>query len=216
MAHISSLSAGKFTTLAYRENPANAAAGVITSASTVDDMATYFTTAPSNNLLASVEGVASATSDQPAPKGVGNVREFPSLGTPANVVNVPVYGQATSSQIAGQSDAPSLDFTVNYIPSEHGALETLRKNATSLVFRVRISDAELTLSSGVAVASVQNSFDDFYFLGKIASLEITPGLTDANQATMSLTIEGDFTGPVSLVDAASAPESNPGVYNQLV
>lgn len=44
-----------------------------------------------------------------------SVREFPSIGTPANIVNVPVYGQATSSQVQGQSDAPTLEITVNYV-----------------------------------------------------------------------------------------------------
>jgi hypothetical protein len=220
MAHISSLSAGKFTSLAYRENP-SLGDTPITAASSVSAIASYFATAPANNLASSLETSAVAVSAsgsfvaQPAPKGVGQVREFPSLGTPANIVNVPVYGQASSSQIAGQSDAPSLDFTVNYIPSEHGALDTLRKNATPLVFRVRISDSELTISNTIAVASVKNEFNDFYFLGKIASMEITPGLTDSNQATMSLTVEGDFIGPISLVDASSSPSTSPGVYEAL-
>jgi len=48
---------------------------------------------------------------------IGSVREFPSIGTPANIVNVPVYGQRQTSTIQGQADAPSLEITVNLIPS---------------------------------------------------------------------------------------------------
>lgn len=47
---------------------------------------------------------------------VGSVREFPSIGTPANIVNVPVYGQRQSSTVQGQADAPSLELTVNFVP----------------------------------------------------------------------------------------------------
>ena len=39
-------------------------------------------------------------------------------------------------------------------------------------------------------------------LGRVGSFEITPSLTDAMQATFSLTIDGDFEGPFSLVGTA--------------
>ena len=32
---------------------------------------------------------------------IKNVREFPAIGTPPNIVNVPVYGSSTSQQIQG-------------------------------------------------------------------------------------------------------------------
>src|SRR6056300_1684290 len=54
-----------------------------------------------------------------------SVREFPSIGTPANIVNVPVYGQKTSSQVQGQADAPSLEITVNYIAEDMTAFHAL-------------------------------------------------------------------------------------------
>ena len=69
---------------------------------------------------------------------ITNVREFPSMGTPPNIVNVPVYGQATSQQIQGQSDAPSIELTLNYIASDWGTGTRLGDavgNGTQYVFR---------------------------------------------------------------------------------
>ena len=62
---------------------------------------------------------------------VTNLREFPSVGTPANIVNVPQYGQSISSQISGQADAPTLEFTLNYIPTAHANIDTLRRDTTT-------------------------------------------------------------------------------------
>jgi len=122
---------------------------------------------------------------------VGHIREFPAMGTPANVVNVPQYGQATSSQIRGQSDAPTMEFTLNYVPDEHGKLDIIRKQDIGVVFRVRIANADNVTGKATDI------YDDFYFYGKIASLEVTPSLNDAFQATMAVTIDGDFEGPCS-------------------
>lgn len=123
---------------------------------------------------------------------IGNVREFPSLGTPANIVNVPVYGQSISAQVSGQADAPSLEFTLNYVPADHYALDTLRVAGSQIAFRVRLASAENGLAGGEA-----DEYDDFYFKGTIASLEITPALNDATQATLALTINTDFFGPAA-------------------
>jgi hypothetical protein len=188
MAHIQSIGASKFTTLDYV--PATVAeATASSSAATLHGL--FCTAVPTSG---SVEVPEAAVVH------VGNVREFPSIGTPANVVNVPVYGQATSSQVSGQSDAPSLEFSLNYVPADHAALDTLRKSSTRLAFRVRICDADLTTDSdSIITAEDTDSFADFIFFGTIASFEITPGLTDAMQASMTLTVDGDFSGPFSLV-----------------
>jgi len=189
MAHITNIGASKFTTLDYVPNTANDSADA---AATLHGL--FCTSVPSTGVDETPES---------AVVHVGNVREFPSMGTPANIVNVPVYGQATSSQIAGQSDAPSLEFSLNYVPNEHGDLEQLRKTAARLAFRVRITDADLTTNGdGIITADDADLFADFIFFGTIASFEIQPGLTDAMQATMTLTIEGDFAGPFSLVSGA--------------
>jgi hypothetical protein len=126
---------------------------------------------------------------------IGNVREFPSMGTPANIVNVPVYGQATSSQISGQADAPTLEFTLNYVPTDHYSIEELRQSGQKVAFRVRLAPSEAGMADGDD--SVANA--DFCFIGSIASFEITPSLSDSMQATVSVAIDGDFEGPFSLV-----------------
>src|SRR6056300_296954 len=75
-----------------------------------------------------------------------SVREFPSIGTPANIVNVPVYGQATSSQVQGQADAPSLEITVNYIAGDMQAIHDLI--GQQVVFRFMMADAAVTQDEG--------------------------------------------------------------------
>lgn len=190
MAHITSIGASKFTTLDYVENSANDAN------SAAADLHGLFCGNSATILATDVQ------TDETIDSGVshvGNIREFPSLGTPANIVNVPVYGQSTSSQVSGQSDAPSLEFTVNYVPSAHASLDVLRKANTRLCFRVRITDADITTdAAGVVTADQLDKFADFYFFGTIASFEITPSLSDSLQATIAVTIEGDFSGPFSL------------------
>lgn len=139
-------------------------------------------------------GIQAVVADATAVVSVGNIREFPSLGTPANIVNVPVYGQSVSAQVSGQSDAPSLEFTLNYIPADHAALDALRVSGAAVAFRVRLASAEAGLRANAGAA-----FDDFYFKGTVASMEITPALNDSTQATLALTINTDFFGPASLV-----------------
>jgi hypothetical protein len=195
MAHITSIGASKFTTLDYVVNTANNAASA---AAELHGLFAGNSTAILATDTQTDETVASGV------EHVGNIREFPSLGTPANIVNVPVYGQSTSSQVSGQSDAPSLEFTVNYIPSAHASLDTLRKSNTRLCFRVRITDADVsTDAAGVTTADNADKFADFYFFGKIASFEIAPSLSDSLQATIAVTIEGDFNGPFSLEASSS-------------
>jgi len=191
MAHISSISASKFTTLDYVPNTAN------NSATAAADLHALFVSNQAAILAADtqIDEVPEA-----AVVHVGNIREFPSLGSPANIVNVPVYGQATSSQVAGQADSSSLEFSLNYVPSTHAALDVLRKAGTRIAVRVRVSDADLTVNgAGIITADNADLFADFYFFGKIASFEIQPGLTDSLQATMAIAIEGDFNGPLSIV-----------------
>jgi len=190
MAHITSIGASKFTTLDYVPNTANDANSVAA------DLHGLFC-ANSATILATQ--TATDETVQAAVVHVGNIREFPSLGTPANIVNVPVYGQASSSQVSGQSDAPTLEFTLNYVPSSHADLDVLRKASTRLCFRVRISDADIASdAAGVLTADNADKFADFFFFGTVASFEIAPSLSDSLQATVAVTIEGDFNGPFSL------------------
>ena len=201
MAHITSIGAAKFTTLDYVPTTAQNAN------SAISDIADLFV----SNLTAAAADSVTAETPESAVVHVGNIREFPSLVTPANVVNVPVYGQAVSSQVAGQSDAPTLEFTLNYVPADHAAIEVLRKAATRLCFRVRIADSKIsTDASGTTLADNADKFADFYFFGTVASFEIAPSLSDSLQATMALTIEGDFNGPFSLeVDSTASTYALP-------
>jgi hypothetical protein len=195
MTQLSKISAGKFTSLDYIPSTSTATA--------LADISDLMVSDTNQKLVTlSTAGVPVRESLEGNVKHIGNVREFPSIGTPANVVNVPVYGQSTSSQVAGQSDAPSLEFSLNYVASEHAALDTLRQAGTRLLFRVRMTDSSNLVAAaapnlGVPTAFVDDEFSDFYFFGTIASFEITTNLTDAIQATISLTVEGDFVGPAS-------------------
>lgn len=131
---------------------------------------------------------------------ITNVREFPAMGTPPNVVNVPVYGSATSQQIQGQADAPSMEITLNYIASDWAdgtPLGNLVGDGKQYVFRFSLLNskpegAEGYASSVTGLGSVQNS--QYFWIGKIEALQVTPQLTDANTATVTITIQSDFFG----------------------
>ena len=121
---------------------------------------------------------------------ITKIRDFPSFGTPANIVNVPQYGQAVSGQIGGQSDAPTLEFSLNYVPSEHSTIAGLVNNGKTYIFQLDVKNS----SSGNNAA--------FYVKGSFASFEVTPSLTDSNQATLTLATSTDYTGPFTDADAA--------------
>lgn len=175
MAHINSIGAGIYSALAVNTTPlASSAAG-----DTVAELVALF-------------------ADDTAFQEVKNVREFPQIGTPANIVNVPVYGQKTSSQIQGQADAPNLEITINYIPSEWAAgteLGDMVGDGNQYAFQFSLLNAKPGSLEAVigGLGTVKNS--NFYFVGKIEALLISPQLTDANQATLTLSIQGDFFGP---------------------
>jgi len=158
-------------------------------------------------------------------RAFGQIREFPNLGIPANVVNVPQYGQATSSQVSGQSDAPSLDFVFNYVPTIHAFINDLRSEGTQRLMRVRLAASEgiratdggTNASGGTDGAGANGvtlpyfdsvdgmrEFSDFYFFGSVASFEIVPALDDAMQLNITLTIDGNLFGPVSYASAYTA------------
>lgn len=139
---------------------------------------------------------------------VKNVREFPSMGTPANVVNVPVYGQKTSSQIQGQADAPSMEITINYVAADWAPSSTLGAmvgDQTQRIFRFTLLNelpagfdaAAVTAAPSPSIGGatgnlVENS--SYYFVGKIEALLVNPQLTDATTATLTITTQSDFYG----------------------
>ena len=116
---------------------------------------------------------------------VEDIRDFPAFGAPANVVNVPVYGQAVSQQIQGQSDAPTLEFNLNYVPSKHSALQDIIDAGGNFVFKITLKNAEAADADDAV----------FYVKGQFASLLVTPNLTDSTQATLTVTTTSGYEGP---------------------
>jgi len=176
MAHISSLGAGVFTYLDLWKGAIPAATD------TAAECAALF--------VGSTPGTADADHVR-----MPSVREFPSVGTPANIVNVPVYGQKTSSQVQGQADAPSLEVTVNYNAGDMGAIHSLI--GTPCVFRFMMAGSAITEDEGAA-STLTPENTEFYFLGKIEAILVNPALTDATTATVTLSAQSDFFGPATL------------------
>jgi hypothetical protein len=176
MAHISSLGAGIFTYLDIFKGTIPA------STDSVAECAALF--------VGSTPGTADADHVR-----MPSVREFPSIGTPANIVNVPVYGQKTSSQVQGQADAPTLEVTVNYVADDMTDIHNLI--GTNCVFRFMMCSAAVTEDEGAASSLASNN-TEIYFLGKIEAILVNPALTDATTATVTLSAQSDFFGPATI------------------
>jgi hypothetical protein len=183
MAHITSIGAGIYSALCVYDTEIS----TLASADTLAECVSLFATA--GDVIQ-----------------IGNVREFPAIGTPANIVNVPVYGQSTSSQVQGQADAPNLEITINYVPSLWESSTTLGAMVGSgklWAFQFSLLNAKpagYNTTAGMAgLGSVANS--NFYFVGKIEALLVTPQLTDANQATLTLSTQSAFFGPATVASA---------------
>jgi len=176
MAHINSLGAGLFTYLDIFKG--TIPAGTDTAA----ECAALF--------VGSTPGTADADHVR-----MPSVREFPSIGTPANIVNVPVFGQATSSQVQGQADAPSLEVTVNYVSDDMTAIHSLIDGAEK-VFRFMMAASPVTQNEG-AGSTLSTLNTEFYFIGKVEAILINPALTDATTATVTMSAQTDFFGPAT-------------------
>jgi hypothetical protein len=141
---------------------------------------------------------------------IRNVKEFPAIGKPANIVKVPEYGSDTSLQIQGQADSPTMEITLNYVPAEWangimsdtGGVIKVGKSGI-YTFRFALLSKQPT---GVIVAatpmgtpSVDNSC--FYFKGKIEALEVTPSLTDAMTAKLTISVQSEIVGAFTYTNA---------------
>lgn len=185
MTHISSIGAGIFSSMAV------AMPAAPPTFATLDSQAEF--EALFDALIQSSGGTkAAGTFVQ-----IKDVREFPELGTPPNIVNVPVYGQKSSQQIQGQSDAPNIELTLNYVPAEW-ASGTLLGDAVGdgnrYVFRFALCNSEPDgyTSDPAGLGSVENTV--WFWIGKIEALSISPQLTDANTATVTMSIQSAFFG----------------------
>jgi hypothetical protein len=198
MAHINSIGAAMFTDLSV-------ATGVITANVAVPSSAPTMPADPT--LIANFAPlfVDETTLVAGSFRRVRNARTFPAIGTPANIVKVPVFGQKVSQTIQGQSDAPSLEVTVNYIPADWaaGAAGTVMGNmvgdATSRPWRFTLLQTDSTATGGTKYATsatglgtVSNS--QFFFYGKLESLLVNTSLTDAATATLAFSLQSAFFG----------------------
>lgn len=200
MSHITSIGAGLFSDLAVATPLAAMTAAEFLALDNAAEFQALFTTE-----IASIGGVkAPGTFCR-----IKNVREFPAMGTPPNVVNVPGYGSATSQQIQGQADAPSMEITLNFIAAEWAkeagnVLGNMVGDGKQYVFRFALMNAQPTgltantkYASDVAgLGSVQNS--QYYWIGKLEALQVTPQLTDANTCTITITIQSQFFGAYTI------------------
>ena len=195
MAHITSLGASMFSDLAVSVPTTPMTAAQLASLDTAAEFQALFATE-----IDSIGGTPAANTFV----RIKNVREFPAVGTPANVVNVPTYGSATSRQIQGQSDAPSMEITLNFVPADWAKdagniLGNMVGDGKQYVFRFALLNSAPTGSGATGYAStsaglgtVQNS--QYYWIGKLEALQVTPQLTDATTATVTITIQSSFYG----------------------
>jgi len=199
MPHITSIGSGVFSNLAIAMPTTNLTAAQLAALDTAVEFQALFATE-----IPSIGGTkATGTFVR-----VTNVREYPAMGTPPNVVNVPVYGQKTSQQIQGQSDAASLEITLNLVTADWAkAVGNLLGNAVGdgvqYVFRFTLMNSDSTgvgatkfASSLPGIGSVENS--QWYWIGKIDAFQVTPQLTDANTAVVTMTLQSDLYGPYTI------------------
>jgi hypothetical protein len=260
MAHISSIGAGIFSDLSVA-----APATDYTNA----NFATFISAATWQAIFADevITGLSGATNGYVR---LANVRSYPSIGAPSNIINVASFGSKASKQINGQADSQTIEITVNFISSEWDAssklLATFLNDGKYHAFRFSLLNASPTnfskgndsLTASAAAGSgysivltgappatveigqqvwstggspeslgtitaivgstltmdtiqtysasatfttkgigqVPNS--QWYFYGKLEALLINPQLTDANTATLTLSVASDFYGPYTL------------------
>ena len=189
MAHISSIGAGLFTDLSVAAPTTDLTASAIAALDTAAEFQALFGTE-----IQSVGGTKSTATYV----RIKNVREFPSIGTPPNIVNVPVYGSKTSQQVQGQSDAPSVELTINFVPADWASgsvLGGMVGDGVQRVFRFSLLNSEpASYDTGGTgkIGAVPNS--QWFFVGKIEALLVSPQLTDANTATVTISVQSAFFG----------------------
>lgn len=161
------------------------------------------------------------TSDSGGFLRITNIKEFPAVGTPANVVKVPEYGAKTSKQVQGQADSPSMELTLNFIPSLWAGNKLTKSDGTATnlavgdgniyLFRFTLLSAEpegyaakddtaSTDTDSIGGGGISSSTSgviknsSYYFLGRFETLEVTPSLTDAISAKLTITVQSDIRG----------------------
>jgi len=212
MAHINSIGSAMFSDLSVSmlATPLNAVD--IAGLNTADEWMGLFkaeipTTGTKVGSVTTTGGSATASAGATFVR-IRNARTFPAMGTPANIVKVPTYGSKTSSSIQGQADAPQLEIDINYIASEwakpatgsytigDSLLGEAVGNGVQYAFRFTLLNAEPTNAVYTSIAdglgTVPNS--QYFWVGKMEALLVTPSLTDATIAKLTLSIQSSFFG----------------------
>lgn len=193
MTHVSGISAGVYSVMSIATPATPLSAATIASTDTAAEFESLFATKINN-----IGGTMGSNTFI----NIDNVREFPQIGTPANIVNVPIYGQSTSVQVQGQADAPDLSLTINLVPAAFdpsgSVLGQILGDGIQRAFRFTFLSANpASFASTIGgIGSVQNS--SYYWFGKFESLLTSPQLTDANQGTMALSVQSRFYGAYTL------------------
>lgn len=199
MSHISSLGAALFTDLAVSIGTVNAS-GVASATAVASPYAEATWKAAFATEYASGAGAAGTFIR------IANVREFPSIGTPPNIVNVPSYQQKQTATIQGQADAPSLEVTINFQPSlwakaaaqtPAAVLGNMIGDGITRAWRFSLlqslpTNYLSTDTTGMGQNSVGNS--QYFWNGKLEAMLVKPDLKDALTATLTLSIQSDFYG----------------------
>jgi hypothetical protein len=203
MAHINSIGAGMYSRLDIAFGVvASGKPGTISLPATPDAI-TNWQTLFANSATFPSGGIAGSFCQ------VKDVREFPAMGVPPNIVNVPVFGQPTSQQVQGQADAPSMELTVNYVATDF-AKDTTDTTVTlgelvgcgiTMAFRFTLLNTDpgsvKVCSTGTDKFVENNS--SYYWIGKIEALVVNPQLTDANTATLTISLQSKLYGAFTTI-----------------
>lgn len=191
MAHISNLGAGMFSDLS------------LAMAATDLTLATVPTTEAALKALFASE-IASSGGVKAANTFVrcANVREFPDIGIPPNLVKVPTFGSKTSRQVQGQADLPDFQFTINLVMTDWAKGTLLGDSVGSgkiFVARFALLNSEPTAAGATKYASVVGGLgtvenSQWYFGCKVESFQVKPSLNDSNTAVVALSIQTDMYG----------------------
>ena len=147
---------------------------------------------------------------------LGNIRDMPSFGTPANIIKVPEFGRDQTLSIGAQPDAPDLEFTINFVGSDWD------EEASATVVGDYVSDGRtrpmmISMLSSEASSSALRHVGGalnatIFFAGRIESALFNPMRDDASTVTVALSVQSNFFGPVTFDTASAADMASTSSY----
>ena len=189
MAHNTAISSAMFSSIAVAAPATHFSKAALDALDTQAEFDTHFATE-----IANVGGTRALG----AFVMMNNIKEFPEMGIPANIVKVPVYGQPMSFQVNAQADAPTLEFTVNHVEADWDKatayLGGLVGTGQQVVMRfATLSAKPATQASAVGgLGTTANSY--WYWVGRIDARTVATSLSDANTSKVTLTMQTQFFG----------------------